>query len=43
MVYDQYGITPDGQKFLVTKPIEESAKPLKVVLNWPAAVRAGAR
>ncbi len=32
---DQYAVTPDGQRFLLLKPVTESAQiPITVVLNW---------
>jgi Tol biopolymer transport system component/tRNA A-37 threonylcarbamoyl transferase component Bud32 len=36
-----YDVTADGSRFLVTTPVEGSARPspLSVVLNWPAALR----
>jgi serine/threonine protein kinase/Tol biopolymer transport system component len=37
-VMDQYGVSPDGQLFLVAEPLERVAKPITVVLNWPSAV-----
>ncbi|MBN2317983.1 MAG: hypothetical protein JXR49_02855 [Acidobacteria bacterium] len=32
---DQYAVTPDGRRFLILKPVTESASiPITVVLNW---------
>jgi Tol biopolymer transport system component len=33
--WDQYGVTNDGAKFLVTDSVHEPAQPISVVLNWP--------
>jgi len=33
--YDKYSVTKDGQRFLVIRPVEESAPSLRAVLNWP--------
>jgi Tol biopolymer transport system component len=33
---DQYAVTGDGKRFIVTEPVEESAKPTTVILNWTA-------
>ncbi|MDA2938425.1 hypothetical protein MYX75_09205, partial [Acidobacteria bacterium AH-259-A15] len=30
----QYCVTGDGQRFLVKEPVEETAQPIHVVLNW---------
>jgi dipeptidyl aminopeptidase/acylaminoacyl peptidase len=38
-VMDQYGVSPDGHKFLVAEPLEPVAKPITMVLNWPSAIR----
>jgi serine/threonine protein kinase/Tol biopolymer transport system component len=38
-VLDQYGVSPDGQKFLIAEPLQRVAKPITVVLNWPSAIR----
>jgi Tol biopolymer transport system component len=37
--WDQYGVTADGSKFLVTDSVRESRKPISVVLNWPELLR----
>ncbi len=39
---DQYGITPDGGKFLVTEPVQEASTPITVLVNWLSAVRPAA-
>jgi eukaryotic-like serine/threonine-protein kinase len=31
---DQYGVTNDGQRFLVAEPLQLAPKPITVVLNW---------
>ena len=38
-VADQYGVTADGSKFLVTDALHEPPKPISVVLNWPELLR----
>jgi serine/threonine protein kinase len=35
----QYDVTPDGQRFLLNLPSEESGPPMTVVLNWAAALK----
>jgi hypothetical protein len=36
----QYAVTPDGQRFLLLKPLTEAAPmPITVVLNWTASLR----
>jgi Tol biopolymer transport system component len=36
----QYAITKDGKRFLVhSRPLESSATPLTVVINWPATIQ----
>jgi serine/threonine protein kinase/Tol biopolymer transport system component len=37
-VMDQYGVSPDGKRFLVAEPLERVAKPITMVLNWPSAI-----
>ena len=38
--FDQYAATPDGQRFLILKPVTGAAPaPITVVLNWTAALR----
>jgi hypothetical protein len=35
-----YGVTPDGQRFLVSELVTETAStPINVVLNWTAALK----
>ena len=37
---DQYAVTPDGQRFLILKPLAEAeAAPITVVVNWTAALQ----
>jgi eukaryotic-like serine/threonine-protein kinase len=37
---DQYGVTPDGQHFLLLKPIAEAKSiPITVVFNWPSLLK----
>ncbi|MGI8958624.1 MAG: protein kinase domain-containing protein, partial [Bryobacteraceae bacterium] len=38
-VLDQYGVSPDGQKFLVAEPLHQVAKPITVVLDWQSAMQ----
>jgi hypothetical protein len=38
-VLDQYGVSPDGQKFLVAEPLHQLAKPITMVLDWPSAMQ----
>jgi hypothetical protein len=38
---DQYRVTPDGQRFLVLKPVTEATPtPITVVLNWQSGLAA---
>jgi len=38
-IQDQYRVTPDGQRFLVLKPVTEATPtPITVVLNWTASL-----
>ena len=38
--YDDYAPSPDGQRFLVKQPVEESRKPqLQIITNWTSLVR----
>jgi hypothetical protein len=30
----QYAVTPDGQRFLLVVPAEETPAPITVILNW---------
>ena len=40
-VQDQYRVTPDGQRFLLLKPVNTAPAvlPIKVTLNWAAALK----
>ena len=42
-VLDQYGVTPDGKKFLVEEPVEHPVLPITVVLNWRETLPSNAR
>jgi Tol biopolymer transport system component len=33
--YDKYGVTRDGQRFLVITPVKEAGWSLNAILNWP--------
>jgi hypothetical protein len=33
---DLYGVTADGQSFLVVDPVKDVQAPITVVLDWPA-------
>jgi hypothetical protein len=37
----QYDVTPDGQRFLLNVPVEESGdfSPMTVVVNWTAGLK----
>ena len=36
----QYAVSPDGQRFLLLKPVAEAAPtPITVVLNWTAGLK----
>jgi hypothetical protein len=36
---DHYAVTPDGQRFLLLKPVADNASsPITVTVNWPASV-----
>ena len=35
----QYCVTGDGKKFIFDGPVEESSKPITVVLNWTAGLK----
>jgi Tol biopolymer transport system component len=38
--YTDYGATPDGQRFLVKRPVEGSERPrIHVLLDWPSMLR----
>lgn len=35
--YTGYGVTADGQRFLVKRPVEEGQRPrIHVLLDWPS-------
>jgi len=36
---DKYGVSADGQRFLMNVAAEEAASPITVVLNWTAGIR----
>ena len=37
---DRYAVTADGQRFLISKPVEESTSgPITVILNWTAEAK----
>jgi Tol biopolymer transport system component len=37
---ENYDVTPDGSRFLVSTPVEKFREsPLRVIVNWPAAVK----
>jgi hypothetical protein len=39
-----FDLTPDGNRFLVSTPVEKSPEsPLRVILNWPASLQKAAR
>jgi hypothetical protein len=38
-----WGVTPDGQRFLIKGPADESAASLSLVVNWPALLGATGR
>jgi Tol biopolymer transport system component len=41
--YSPYEATPDGQRFLVrATPLQQTAEPLTVIVNWPALLNKGA-
>jgi Tol biopolymer transport system component/tRNA A-37 threonylcarbamoyl transferase component Bud32 len=35
---DQYGVTADGRRFLVSEPIEDPPGPITIVVNWLEAI-----
>jgi Tol biopolymer transport system component len=38
---ENYDVTPDGSRFLICTPVEKSPEsPLRVILNWPALLKA---
>jgi hypothetical protein len=36
-----YEVTPDGQRFLVRTPAEQSSRSLKVIINWTDLLKRG--
>jgi hypothetical protein len=39
----QYDVSPDGKRFLLAQPLEESASvPITVIVNWPLLLKKGA-
>ena len=34
-----FAVSPDGQRFLVQIPVETAARPLEVIVNWPALLK----
>jgi Tol biopolymer transport system component len=41
--HDQYGVTPDGSRFLVIEPAQEPDESINVLVNWQAALMPGRR
>jgi hypothetical protein len=39
-LYDLYGVTADGEKFLVVEVVKEKPTPISVILDWPALLPA---
>jgi Tol biopolymer transport system component len=39
-LYDLYGVTGDGQKFLAVETVKEAPTPISVILDWPAVLPA---
>jgi hypothetical protein len=37
--FNQYTVTPDGQRILIYEPVEESDQPYYVVLNWTSLLK----
>ena len=38
---DQYGVTSDGKRFLISEPVERPLQPINIVVNWMAGLQAG--
>jgi hypothetical protein len=36
---DQYGVSADGRRFLMSELIPEQPSPITVIVDWPALVR----
>jgi hypothetical protein len=39
LVFEPYQVAPDGQRFLVRAISSQAAKPLTVIVNWPALLK----
>jgi hypothetical protein len=37
--YNQYTVTGDGQRFLMSEPVEENEQPFYVVMNWTSLLK----
>lgn len=38
-IYKQYGVTKDGQRFLIATNVQDPAPPvLSVIVNWPSEI-----
>ena len=37
-IRSNYGPSPDGQRFLVTMPVDTAPSPITVVINWMAGL-----
>ena len=37
--YNQYTVTADGQRFLMSEPVEENEQPYYVVMNWTSLLK----
>ena len=35
----RYDVTPDGQRFLVNRPVDEESSPITLVQNWTALLK----
>ena len=40
--FRQYDVSADGKRFLVAQPLEDSASPITVIVNWPELLKKGA-
>ena len=38
-----YAVAPDGKRFLVRTTANQESKPLEVIANWPALLKAAAK
>jgi hypothetical protein len=34
-----YDVTPDGQRFLINRIVEQAVQPITLVVNWPALLK----